>query len=60
MLVVMMMVLSGEMEGKMETGKTMVALRVFPTTVILMLLFRHGSSLSTGGEAGREREREKV
>ena len=41
-LVVMMMVLSGEMEGKMETGKTMVALRVLPTTVTLMLLFRHG------------------
>ena len=41
-LVVMMMVLSGEMEGKMETGKTMVALRVLPTTITLMLLFRHG------------------
>ena len=37
----MVVVLSREMEGKMETGKTVVALRVLPT-VTVMLLFRHG------------------
>ena len=42
---------SREMEGKMETGKTMVTLGVLPPAVTVMLLFRHGRL----GERERER-----